>query len=469
MDMDMGTMDDEHQEHHDTPSASGHGHSHNLDPALFEDFAATSEPLGTIMILHIFCMVLAFGILYPLGMVLGLAKNRWHVPVQILATAIFIVGYFLAHAHDGRNYEPHIAHRWFATIVIWVVSLQFGAGVYLKLHLERGIHARIRHWFVRLHKLLGASIPVIGYVQIVLGVIATLGFCYADHTGQCLAHFIMGSSFVAYGILLLLSLRVGGPWLLRRGKSPEWYDSWVIMLWGIVNTFTEHRWGSAWSHGDYQHTSMGIIWWVAGLLGILLSRNGKRTVVPSILIILTAVAFQGHAQHVPNSGQIHSYFGYMLMAGGLSRIIEICFVWKEGDISINPWQYIPALTLTLAGCLFMGSTEEQLGLLSTLMIDISSYSNILLSFGFVIFMFAFVLILLWEHLTGYGTNYQYTEALTGFARLEQQEPLHQHGNNNTSSREDDDDDDDSDDRHLLDNDFLHDEDAVELKPTHTLK
>lgn len=40
-------------------------------------------------------------------MVLGLAKNRWHVPVQILATAIFIVGYFLAHAHDGRNYVKH--------------------------------------------------------------------------------------------------------------------------------------------------------------------------------------------------------------------------------------------------------------------------------------------------------------------------------------------------------------------------
>lgn len=66
-------------------------------------------------------------------------------------------------------------------------------------------------------------------------------FFLVDHTGQCLAHFIMGSSFVGYGILMLLSLRVGGPWLLRRGKSQEWYDSWVIMLWGIVNTFTEHR------------------------------------------------------------------------------------------------------------------------------------------------------------------------------------------------------------------------------------
>lgn len=37
-------------------------------------------------------------------MVLGLAKNRWHVPVQILGTLLFVCGIFLAHAHNGRNY-----------------------------------------------------------------------------------------------------------------------------------------------------------------------------------------------------------------------------------------------------------------------------------------------------------------------------------------------------------------------------
>lgn len=50
----------------------------------------------------------AFGILYPLGMILGLAKNKWHVPVQILASTLFVIGYFLAHAHNGRNYVINI-------------------------------------------------------------------------------------------------------------------------------------------------------------------------------------------------------------------------------------------------------------------------------------------------------------------------------------------------------------------------
>lgn len=55
---------DEHQ--HNQPSSqpetsSGHGHSHDLDPSLFTEYAATSEPLGTIMVLHIFSMVIGNG------------------------------------------------------------------------------------------------------------------------------------------------------------------------------------------------------------------------------------------------------------------------------------------------------------------------------------------------------------------------------------------------------------------------
>jgi hypothetical protein len=51
-------------------------------------------------------------------------------------------------------------------------------GVYLRLHLEKSFHGKIRPFFTKVHKILGAAIPVIGYVQIVLGVIASLGFCY---------------------------------------------------------------------------------------------------------------------------------------------------------------------------------------------------------------------------------------------------------------------------------------------------
>ncbi|KAG2189166.1 hypothetical protein INT44_004308 [Umbelopsis vinacea] len=408
-----------------------HGHTHDLDPMIFTDFAATDEPIGSIMTLHLASMILAFGIIYPIGMVLGLVKSRWHVPVQVLGSLVFVGGFFLAHAHSGRNYEPHNAHRGFAWFVVWSLVAQVAMGFYLKLHLEKGIHGRIRSLFVTAHRWLGILVPVIGYTQIVLGVIAIVGFCYGEHTGQCLAHFIMGSSFAGYGIIMLISLRVGGPWLLKRKRSQEWYDSWMITLWGIVNTFTEHRWGSNWNSSDYQHTSMGIIWVAAGTVGIWLSRNEQRSVVPSLVIALTAAAFQGHAQHVANSGHIHSFFGYMLMAGAISRIVEICFVWKKGVFTISPWQYMPPMFLMMAGVIFMGATEQQLSLLATIGIDPASYINVLLSFAFFLFLYTNILLGLWERLSGYD-NQATTE---GYTEVEREE-LH----DGASFLEDDEDD-----------------------------
>jgi hypothetical protein len=35
-----------------------HGHTHDLDPTIFTDFAATDEPIGSIMTLHLASMIL---------------------------------------------------------------------------------------------------------------------------------------------------------------------------------------------------------------------------------------------------------------------------------------------------------------------------------------------------------------------------------------------------------------------------
>ena len=118
----------------------------------------------------------------------------------------------------------------------------------------------------------------------------------------------MGSGFVAYATIMTIILLVGEQWVRRSGRSPEWWDSWcvvlsawllrplissstrVITLWvyhlthtnfaplmslpfinrelvrkvfqylnllliliATVNTFTEHH-GGGWSFKDMQHT-----------------------------------------------------------------------------------------------------------------------------------------------------------------------------------------------------------------------
>lgn len=238
----------------------------------------------------------------------------------------------MGHAHKGRQFATNI-HASFANVLMLLLIVQVALGVYLRLHLEKGFQGRIRRYFVIGHGVLGKAMPLVSWAQILFGGITSMGFCRDDHLGQCLAHFIMGSAFIAYGIVMTILLLVGQFWLRRTGRSQEFFDSLIIAIWGCINTFTEHRWGTAWVHNDLQHTTMGVIWWCAGLLGMWLSRkrNGrpKRNLVPAIVILLTGYAMSAHPQNLPLSTMVHTVFGYTLMAAGLTRMIEISFVLKD--------------------------------------------------------------------------------------------------------------------------------------------
>ncbi|KAJ6021580.1 Protein YTP1 [Penicillium herquei] len=376
---------------------TAHGGHENVP----EGETISEDPIDSILWIHMILMGFAFGIIFPLGMVLGIVRSRWHVPVQIVGTIIAILAYFLGHAHKGRQFSANVHHS-FANWLMLMLVVQVGLGFYLKLHLEKGMQGRIRWIFVLAHGIIGKIMPVVSWMQMVFGGIAAMGFCHDDHLGQCLAHFIMGSAFIGYGICLTILLLVGQFWLRRTGRSQEFFDSLIIAAWGCVNTFTEHRWGQEWAHNDLQHTSMGIVWWCAGLLGMWLSRsrNGrpKRNIIPAIVILMTGYAMSAHAQSLMISTMIHTVFGYTLMAAGATRIIEISFVLRDRSaISMsgtdpNSFQYLPPFLLYASGFLFMGATEEQMQILNDAGITHVSYVLILYSIAFILFLFVNVLL-----------------------------------------------------------------------------
>ncbi|KAL1623932.1 hypothetical protein SLS56_008056 [Neofusicoccum ribis] len=321
--------------------------------------------------------------------------------MALAATVMAILGYMLGHKHKGRQFAESV-HGSFAPWLMWLVFLQVIFGVYLKLHLEKGFHGRIRRYFVIGHGVVGKLVPVAAWVQMLFGGITALGFCREDHLGQCLAHFIMGSAFIGYGIIMTILLLVGQIWLKRTGRSQEFFDSCMIAAWGCVNTFTEHRWGGPWVHNDLQHTSMGIVWWCAGLVGIWLSRSRdgrpKRNLIPGIVILLTGFAMSAHPQSLPLSTMVHTVFGYTLMAAGAARIIEIAFVLKDKNAvsddatEISSWQHLPPFLLYASGFLFMGATEEQMALLSDAHVTHVSYVLILYSVAFLLYLFVNMLL-----------------------------------------------------------------------------
>ena len=45
-----------------------------------------NAPVDSILCIHIFLQAAVWGILFPIGMVLGLSRSRWHVPLQVSST-----------------------------------------------------------------------------------------------------------------------------------------------------------------------------------------------------------------------------------------------------------------------------------------------------------------------------------------------------------------------------------------------
>ncbi|KAI1114291.1 hypothetical protein F5Y14DRAFT_189441 [Nemania sp. NC0429] len=385
--------------------------AHDHDSGKIEDGKTISDaPIDTILWIHIFIQMAAWGVIFPLGMVLGMVKSRWHVPLQVVGTALAIVGYFIGHRHKGREFRHDNVHSKFALPISLMLGAQVVLGIYLKLHLEKGIHGKIRRVAKLGHGILGKALPIFAWAQMLFGGITALGFCQGEHVAQCLAHFIMGSAFIAYGILLTILLLVGQLWLKRTGRSQEFFDSAVITAWGVVNTFTEHRWGSAWVENDWQHTTMGIIWWCAGLVGIWLSRDRdgrpQRNFIPGFIILITGWAFGGHPQHMQVSAEVHKMYGYTLMAAGATRIIEVSLVLRDrATISANgretnSFQYIPVFLLYASGFMFMGATEEQMELVASSSMDHVSYILILYSLAALLFLFTLMLVQIYDSNTG---------------------------------------------------------------------
>lgn len=175
-----------------------------------EGQVVTFEPVDSTLWAHIIFMCLSFGVLCPIGMVkvlwwtksviqvLGLAKSRWHIPVQVGAIAlasasqiyalnanVLAAGWFLGHSHEGHQFAPNI-HASFAPFIACLMIGQLMLGTYLKFNAEGNSY--IRRAAVLCHGTVGKITPIIIWVQMGFGGITLLGFCRADYFYQVISY-----------------------------------------------------------------------------------------------------------------------------------------------------------------------------------------------------------------------------------------------------------------------------------------
>ena len=60
--------------------------AHGGHEAIPEGEVISPEPIDSTLWIHILVQSLAWGVIFPTGMVLGLVKNRWHVPTPVSYT-----------------------------------------------------------------------------------------------------------------------------------------------------------------------------------------------------------------------------------------------------------------------------------------------------------------------------------------------------------------------------------------------
>ncbi|KAI0249694.1 hypothetical protein BJV78DRAFT_1155645 [Lactifluus subvellereus] len=208
------------------------GHKHGSEPS---DEAAAA-PIDSILWTHIFLQATVWGILFPIGMVFGLSRSRWHVPLQvILALSLLFVALLLttvATSSDTRTAAGNSSRAQMASSPISSSRLRRNSRSACTSSYER----TLRPWAVRAHGIVGKSYPVLGWTQLLFGAIVFRGYCRDGALPQCLAHYIMGGGFIAYGVFLAILLLVGELIVSFTGRESSTRLQSIVAVCGLLRT-----------------------------------------------------------------------------------------------------------------------------------------------------------------------------------------------------------------------------------------
>lgn len=240
---------------------------------------------------------------------------------------------------------------------------------------------------------------VLAYVCICTGIPTYVGMCRAGFINTCAAHIIKGSIFFGYGVLTFARYLgayadLGWAWNRKpaasKAVSAEMVECAVIFTYGITNTWMErfgaHK-GDPYTVKQVQHISIAVMFWFAGLAGMLLESRRVRRVLgaaihsvnprarapptyafsfnplPALVIAVTGLAMAAHHQDYKFQVAIHSLWGILLAGGSMFRFLTYFFLWlrppTESTLpSRPPTEVLTSFGWAAGGIVFMLSDEE---------------------------------------------------------------------------------------------------------------
>ncbi|KAE8553671.1 hypothetical protein EYB25_005053 [Talaromyces marneffei] len=238
-----------------------------------------------------------------------------------------------------------------------------------------------------------------GFIALTSGAVTYGGIFKAHSIFSGLAHFIKGGIFFWYGLVVLgrymgCWANWGWSWNLKpansRAPTGEFVESALIFTYGSTNVFLEHlgSWGQAWSPQDLEHVSISVMFFGAGLCGMLLeskrvrswlkqsivgaSRNQSNedeepssvsfNPMPALIIFLLGMMMGGHQQQQMVSTMVHKQWGSLLSGAAMARGATYALTYVRPPTSYlparPPTELIGAFCLISGGLIFMLSASD---------------------------------------------------------------------------------------------------------------
>ncbi|KAI0339545.1 hypothetical protein BDW22DRAFT_1361074 [Trametopsis cervina] len=358
---------------------------------------------------HIFLQVTVWLVMFPVAMVLGLRGSRWYVPLQSLGCALTMLGYVLGYTHGGRSYHS-ASHRNNALFLLVPLITHLVLAIYLRYQPQESIKPS-RKWLDRTHGILGKLLPVLGWVQVLVGVATFGGYCRGDNAEQCTLYYTAGSGLLAYGIVLAIVILSGEAWIVRSSESPEWWESWVVLAGGVVNLGLAVE--------DRAFLVPGVLWLLAGAASLFFAKDNNRTAMPSIVIIVTAWTCTQHGQELAIYSKMHAAFGFTLLAAGGARLLEVLLLkpkyvspsdvhdttygWQANENVrrlrnlARPLLYLPPFLFMCSGFLALGSTDEGITYIHQRGVDLQTYIFLIYTAALLLYGKIAALVWLYHH------------------------------------------------------------------------
>ncbi|KUJ15592.1 uncharacterized protein LY89DRAFT_670144 [Mollisia scopiformis] len=274
---------------------------HNNTVPLETNYLDAQFHVAAALWVHIILMTAASIFMLPMIIVFRDRNHPWYIACRVATVISMVLG--TAATYVEKNGLLSSSHGAMGYIVIFLVVAYLFNNVWHRRSSIPRLTNKVRLVF---QHVIFAVLPILFYVEILLGVITLLGFCSSPYTQQCFGHLGIGSLYLLYfsfwAALVHNAWVISHPMLTSEVLDAAFLVPSALGLSRKLNTDSAslrrdadsvfksivfgHAWGYPWDDESVQHVAVGIFGLLATVIGTFsrdLGGKPKRNIFPGLV------------------------------------------------------------------------------------------------------------------------------------------------------------------------------------------